>query len=315
MKKKNNTGDNVSQDRPLKNTDYYNYVVAFIDVLGQKDAFKPLEEFGIITNENKEELKAILKEVHLRTTYYVKTLRYFFKHFFSLFLKDRPIPASVPADKIAIFREMRKANLKYKSFSDCMQIFSSLKTKKYHCHAINAVYAMLMSCGGLLLSSLAEKQIVRAGIDVGIGVEIDENELYGPALFRAYNLESEVAQYPRIIVGDTLVNYLQNLSNRIPQMEKQTREDIELCKSIADHCLKMLAVDVDGYVILDYLGEASAVGLKVAFGSALQKNYNLAFDFIKKEYEKCVRTRDTKVSYRYYLLAQYFLKNKDHIRS
>jgi len=105
---------------------------------------------------------------------------------FIAFLADRPIPLNIPDNKIEIFKEMRKANLKYKYFSDCMQVFTSLKTKKYHSIAINSVYGMLSSCGAMLLLSLAEKKVFRAGIDIGIGIEIDENEVYGPALFRAY---------------------------------------------------------------------------------------------------------------------------------
>lgn len=293
------------------NFEYQNYVVAFIDVLGQRAAFKPLEKYGIITYEKTEELRPILQGMNRSTTYYVKNLRASFKDLFDVYLKDRPIPVNVPTDKIATFEEMRKANLRYKSFSDSIQIFVSLKTEKYHCNAMNAVYAMLMSCGGLLLSSLAEKKIFRAGLDIGIGVEIDENEVYGPALFRAYNLESQIAQYPRIIVGDTLVNYLQNLSNGIPQMKDQTREDIELCKSMASNCLKMLTTDFDGYIILDYLGEKSEGGIKAALGATFQENFNKAFEFVKKEYEKYALARDTKLAQRYHLLTQYFHKNKD----
>src|SRR5438045_4043107 len=61
----------------------------------------------------------------------------------------------------------------------------------------------------LMLTSLAWGHPIRVGLDVGTGVEVERGQLYGPAVVKAYELESRAAEYPRVIVGDTLADYLQ----------------------------------------------------------------------------------------------------------
>ena len=49
---------------------------------------------------------------------------------------------------------------------------------------------------------------VRGGIDIGVGVDLYPNEVYGPVAASAYKLESEVADYPRIVIGSGLLDYV-----------------------------------------------------------------------------------------------------------
>jgi hypothetical protein len=49
---------------------------------------------------------------------------------------------------------------------------------------------------------------IRGGIELGLAMDIDNDDIYGPALARAYTLESKVAQYPRIVIGEELILYL-----------------------------------------------------------------------------------------------------------
>jgi len=164
--------------------------------------------------------------------------------------------------------------------------------------------------GVVQLISLAEKKAFRAGLDVGIATELKNGEVYGPALFKAYKLESEVAQYPRIVLGNELINYLENLSRKNPQFPDQNEEDIEVCKIMADSCLKMIVKDLDGYLILDYLGEEFRNRfLNFPFRgemTAFDDIYSTAFDYVGKEYMKRKDTGDSKLALRYYLLFNYF---------
>lgn len=288
--------------------EYANYVVAFLDVLGQRAAFKPLEKFPII--EQSDEFKEALESIHVDTVHNVKTLREAFVGLFNDITAERPIPKGIPQDKVEVFKEMRKTNLKYKSFSDCMQFFACLNTDKFHCQAMNAVQTMFTATGGLLLATLAERKVFRAGIDVGIGIEIEEDEVYGQALFRAYDLESKIAKYPRIVIGDTLINYLRNLAHQNPQIPNQSSEDIALCKTMAEYCLKSLKQDIDGYIMLDYLGENFSIGLKEALEEKFQLYFDLAFDFIQSEYMRFKKAKDSQMAQRYHWLYQYFLEYK-----
>ena len=74
-------------------------------------------------------------------------------------------------------------------------------------------------------------------------------------IFGTYELESKVAEYPRIVIGQERINYLTQLTNGHKQLPEQDKEDIDLCKLMATRCLKMIVQDLDGVPILDYLGK------------------------------------------------------------
>jgi len=288
----------------------YNYcyhLVAFIDVLGQKEAFQGID---VIPAHDDESTKKKLVKAHEETAYFIEIFREAFEDIFNTYVEDYESKVLVPAFKKAKFDEIRRCILKHQRFSDCIEAFVPLQTEKYHANAVNGVYGILAACGGMLLISLAEKKAFRAGLDVGIATELKNGEVYGPALFKAYKLESEVAQYPRIVLGNELINYLENLSRKNPQFPDQNEEDIEVCKIMADSCLKMIVKDLDGYLILDYLGEEFRNRfLNFPFRgemTAFDDIYSTAFDYVGKEYMKRKDTGDSKLALRYYLLFNYF---------
>ena len=115
---------------------------------------------------------------------------------------------------------------------------------------MNGVFGVFGLTGTLCLLGLATRRPIRGAIDIAWGVEIHQGELYGPAIARAYELESEIAQYPRIVVGPEMVHFLQ-------AQAAYSGEDIFLQtnQGLAAVCLKMLIQDVDGHWILNYLGK------------------------------------------------------------
>ncbi len=291
---------------------YSNYIVAFIDVLGQQKTFKSFENI-LLNEENKYKIEQGLPILDLKTTSYVKNWREVFNNYFKgVFKEERPVPPGISADKIIEFKEMRKSNIKYKWFSDCMQVSASLHTRKYHCHAVNAVLSMLTACGQQLLISLGTGRVYRAGIDIGIGTEIEENEIYGPVMSQAYQLESKIAQYPRIVIGGNIKEYFNGLLDGKSQLKEQTGEDIEVCKSSAKACLKFIKLDFDGYLMLDYLGKEFTEPMKKSLGADFYKIFNSAFNFVESEYYRFAKERDNKLTHRYYFLYQYFLQNKSN---
>lgn len=263
---------------------YGNYAVAFIDILGQKEDFKELEGVELVSSD--EDVKQKLIKLHKKTTGFVEKLRGAFTDFFKAATEETKPSNQIPVEKQKIYQEMRKTRLQFKYFSDCMQGFVCLRTDKYHSVAINGVHSLLLGCGGMLILSLAVGKVFRAGIDVGIGIEIEDDEVYGPALFRAFELESQIAQYPRIVIGDNLINYLKNLSDRVSQMPNQIPEDIEWSRRLADDCISMIKIDVDGYPFLDILGGTHLKSGRDAFGSEFDKLLEKAFIFVQNEYRK-----------------------------
>lgn len=284
------------------NINYYFYLLAFIDVLGQKEVFQELENEALSDNHPK------LIEAHKQTALFVEKLRSGFKDFFDAYTADKEPSVKVPPEKMDQFKAMLKSNLKHQRFSDSIQAYVCLHTDKYHSNAINGVFGALLACGGMLLLSLASKKAFRAGVEVGLGTELDNGEIYGPVLYKAYELEHKVAEYPRIVIGKELINYLEQLANGRQQMEKQVKEDVELCKLMATNCLKMIVRDLDGVLILDYLGDEFMRSINESPERAKEYSnvFDLALQFVEAEYAKRKQAGDKKLALRYYLLLNYF---------
>lgn len=284
--------------------DYYNYVVAFIDVLGQKEAFEGLH-YVPVTKEETEKFK----QAHSKTAFFIEELREWFNNFFDAY-KDTKSIIQVPEVKQEQFEEMRKVTLKIRSFSDCVQAFVSLQDNKYHSPCINGVFGILGACGTTLLLSLAKNKPFRAGVGLGACTELGTGEAYGPGFFDAYSLESKNAQYPRIVIGGHVVNYLGNLINKNQQLPNQTKEDIELCSIMADNCMKSIKRDIDGYPFLDFLGdkflELTTQHVSDDLKKALPGIFKSAFKFVESEYEKRREAKDQKLASRFFMLHNYF---------
>jgi hypothetical protein len=79
---------------------------------------------------------------------------------------------------------------------------------------------------------------------------VNSGELFGAALVKAYELESRCAQYPRLVVGDTLVTYLTELRS---SSTAGLQDDVE--RAIATRLLRSLKRDdFDQRWIVDYAG-------------------------------------------------------------
>ena len=162
----------------------------------------------------------------------------------------------------------------------------------------------------MLTASLAIKKPFRAGIEVGIGTEIDDREVYGPVLYRAYELENKIAQYPRIVIGNHTINYLNSIIETNEPLDNQAAEDLQYCKDMAKLCKKMFIRDLDGCVILDFLGEAFLYVFNKNPKIELKNVFNMALEFVKSEYSRFKSQGDRKLALRYYLLYNYFESRK-----
>lgn len=283
-----------------KNYNWCYYLVASVDILGQTEAFKGIDH---LPSDKKSQEKLI--NVHGETVLFIEEFRAAFKKYFEAYLKDSESKLKVPKCKKKKFDAIRKSTtIKYQFFSDSMLASVPLETQDYHSNAVIGVYGVLGGCGGFLLFSLSEKKAFRVGIDVGIGTELKNGDIYGPALIKAYKLESKAAKYPRIVIGSELLNYLKNLSNKEEQFSGQDKEDIEACKIMADYCLSMIVIDLDGLPILDYLGDKFLNSFKkINFYKKILKK---AYEFVEEEYKKHIELGNNKLALRYYLLNNYF---------
>jgi hypothetical protein len=140
--------------------------------------------------------------------------------------------------------------------------------------------------------------VIRGGIEVGLAMDIDKDEVYGPALAWAYSLESRVANYPRIVVGESLTRYLQDIASLSP-----STKEVMLNSSLAVKALNILKVDDDGNTFLDYLAEdVRNVMILPEQTHVVQK----AYDFVIQESNRHKEEKNTKLGFRYSLLRNYF---------
>lgn len=65
----------------------------------------------------------------------------------------------------------------------------------------DSLYNLILDCIFLYITLLAKGIYVRGGITTGL-LYHDDTYVVGPALIKAYNIESKVAIYPRIIIDD-----------------------------------------------------------------------------------------------------------------
>lgn len=203
----------------------------------------------------------------------------------------------INAEQKQLYDEMCRTELKQQRWSDGLVLYTSLLQDDIKC-PMNGIFHILASAGSLCFLGLATRQPLRGGIDVAWGVELHENELYGAIVARAYKLESKVAQYPRIVVGEYMVDYLKTIS-------ETTEQDIfsQNNRDLSKICLEMLHEDIDGRYILHYLGDGFR---RYVSQDQHQSLYDDASVFVFEEYSKHRRARNTKLAFRYANLIKYF---------
>jgi hypothetical protein len=139
---------------------------------------------------------------------------------------------------------------------------------------------------------------IRGGIDVGLGLDIGVDEFYGPALERAHHLESRVADYPRIVVGNELWDYL-----NATETQKSKTKFGEAAAEIAHFNKIFITEDYDGNRILDFMGQYTAQ----QFPTSLRREISKKIDnYITKQALAAQLEKNDKFMSRYHKLRTYF---------
>lgn len=96
-------------------------------------------------------------------------------------------------------------DIRFKVFSDNILVAKQLSGKRSQ--RLRDIRSLLACVGHFqeLAVSNSVGWLLRGGITIG-QLFIDEVLVWGDALLRAYNLESKIANYPRVIIDDTVVS-------------------------------------------------------------------------------------------------------------
>lgn len=267
------------------------YAVAFIDLLGQRAA---MPERHLPPNE--DEAVAIVKKSVGR----IISTQKLFEDFYNSYASTETIYSKLPLPIKSAVPDMAPAQLKWQYFSDGLVVYVPLGSGVV-ASPVSSIFALLLASGMLCLIGLAAGSPIRAGIDAAWAVEYRPNELYGSALAHAYKLESEVAQWPRVVVGEGLVGYLQHYAT-----DGDNSLSSRLRREMGSLCLKLLAVDVDGNHIVDYLG---SVYSKVTKGELERPTIDRAQRYVEQQIAHWRQVNDIRLVERYEIVRSYLSQN------
>jgi hypothetical protein len=274
---------------------FHYYVVAWVDLMSQKEKllrFRDLPD----TPEATPAFLASLQDTFGAVTAFRDAFRRYFKH-----THPAPsLPNYLSKTQKAQIRELRKFEVRTRAVSDGMVIDLRLDHKQPAPE--NGILSMFYSCALAVLDSLVNRQPVRGGIDIGWGGDIEPRELYGYGLARAYELETNYAKYPRIVIGGQLHQHLQETKD-----DEGNAPETQMARKVAEACLGMIAEDDDGLPILHYLGRGHREFIHRAMvGGDIQTGIRLAYDFIAREEVRFREEGDDKLAPKYVRLKAYF---------
>lgn len=288
---------------------FTDYIVTYIDLLGQKallDNLRPLTETAqgralLKTEDGRKKFEEIRGKTYGR----VLEVRNTFENALSIFPKN---VLSHPKRKTLSQEDQQKLAkiakpMSYNFFSDTITIYEPLQGKdelevRYH------VAETLFACSETMLLKFSNGIFFRGGIEIGQGVEFPDGGIYGLALNDAYRLEREIAEYPRIIVGNKLAKLIQNDKGRTEYGEFLGGMN----KRLDDFCNTLITEDREGNFFVDFLGKTFAGLCPKYLRVASQKYVTDACVAINKEYAQALSKGDEELSRRYELLRGYYFE-------
>lgn len=276
-----------------------NYIAAYIDLLGQKEQIRCFKQISEVRDEvNELQITKMINDTYGA----IRRLRNDWLYFFNS-LRENRIEFNLPPKKQLELKELRKVNIKEQWLSDCIVGYHSLDRNNIKVK-MNGIFTMIAACGYLCILGLISGEPVRGGVEIGWGVEMKEGELYGSAILNAHYLEKRKAQYPRVVIGDSLFQYI----NRVKYSEpKDTYDGFNI--KLANLCSEMLIKDFDDCIIIDYLGEGFK---KSVAGTLTQIEIKAAYTFVRGCLVSYREQKNIKLASRYKTLCDYF-ESKLHL--
>jgi hypothetical protein len=281
-----------------KDKSYDFYVIAIVDILGQAEKLAHLDVDPWVSRESDEFKKftSLMKD----TVGSVIEFRKSIKSLNDELTKELETPEGVSKEKEEIGNKFSKINVSYDFFSDLAILSICLKGNPY---AATSIVSMFSQLSLLFLSSLAKGIPLRGAIDVGQCTKMDDGDIYGIGLQRAYELERSVAEYPRIVSGNGFKEYWTSFSD----MQPDTIEN-EIVLRMLGTIQQYIEKDTDEEYILSYL----ALSFIEAYGGSsnvdLVEILTMASEFIQKEIDKYIAGNNELLLVRYANIKNYFLR-------
>ncbi|QQE10996.1 hypothetical protein JD969_16050 [Planctomycetota bacterium] len=242
------------------------YIVCFCDLLGQNKRINDLEaKYDEIYSES-------FQRAALQIVDNVRLFREMFRLYFrgvslqsnesETYKKKLERENEFTADDYV--NEIRKMGIKYQTFSDTLIAYAPCVIDEDDGRVnLNAIHLIMGVVSRAFLESFSLEIPFRGGIDIGLGYEINGKEISGPALRAAYYCENNLAKWPRVVVGESLVKLLR-------EYDFKTKERIDLAK----HCRELLISTSDNISTLDFCGNAVKANFDLdGWGKKVQRAY------------------------------------------
>jgi hypothetical protein len=240
-------GKEIRGKSPVKKRSAAFHIVAMIDLLGQG---AQLEKFSRIPRTPKE--KKTFDKLTQATFGTVERFRDRIRLLHGSLSSGHMVPSFVrerltPKQLAMVSRSARAPLIGYQFFTDLAMLKINLSGQRSH-RPLVSLYGLFHQLGLLILTQLAEGVLLRGAVDAGICTEFENNDLYGQAVARAYRLESQAAVYPRIAVGDGLLEYVKSFSGL-----KATDDERAIMNAYIDLINACVKRDDEGVSYLAYL--------------------------------------------------------------
>ena len=251
------------------------YAVGYFDILGQR---RKLFQGTELPGNREDELKRVAERVH-ETAGVVRQFRELFQQCFEASAKVIDEGDDDSASRMVSW-----------GMSDAYVIAVPLAdrlTGGSRRRALKGVVRLFHAAASVWLASLAVRIPIRGAVELGWGVPIGENEVYGEALAAAYVMESKFAGGSRILVGRRLVEFLDIVRYGKTPIGKNAADLAEMCR-------RVIRQDSPSRFVVDGLG------LAMKDGSSTQCDViDMALAFVRGEIDIHKENGDHKLVSRY----------------
>ena len=180
-----------------KDKSFRDSIVVFLDILGFKNKVQ--------TVRKKNEIKNLFDILFYMNAWNTQNC-------INTFIEEKDFlnEPYLKGKKINFDKIQKEIQISY--FSDSLVITLPYCNKDF----IDKVFLVIRATAYLCSKLAITNNFIRGGITIGKMFH-ETNIFFGPAFLEAYRLESEIANYPRIILSNQLINLIQN--NNIPYLK------------------------------------------------------------------------------------------------
>ena len=284
--------ENLIKAKMDKNFNFVDYILAYFDLMGQKERLDLLRKIPI--NEQ-ERIQFNLNKS--QTCDAVRCIRKGLRDSFDAYRKE-----AISAVDNAILLEKVESKYQFNFYSDAFAI-SCRYANNINKPLIQHVFGQLVSLSFMMITCLRNETPVRGGIEVGKVFEWPEGcniGIYGPVMLDVEELEKKIAFYPRMIIGENLYKCINNWSTELKNGDIYYNDFIPIIES----CKGMIIEDRDGSMILDYLG--TEIYKLAKSDPRMIKYVKLGWNFVNYKYEQLKNNKKSNLGMKYFLLKEYY---------